>query len=129
MKRALVTGGCGFIGSNLTKELIKQGWQVDVVDDMSNGHLELLDGIDIRVIPNASFIGAYLKSYEDKYKNEIEIKDLEKINLEKNEYIFHAGTIEKQNKIFSNGGRVLNFVIRSKDLKANRNKIIQLINR
>ncbi len=69
MKRALVTGGCGFIGSNLTKELIKQGWQVDVVDDMSNGHLELLDGIDIRVIPNASFIGAYLKSYEDKNKN------------------------------------------------------------
>lgn len=68
MKRALVTGGCGFIGSNLTKELIKQGWQVDVVDDMSNGHLELLDGVNIRVIPNASFIGAYLKSYEDKNK-------------------------------------------------------------
>ena len=68
------------------------------------------------------------KGYPDEYKNKIEIKDLEKINLEKNEYIFHAGTIEKQNKIFSNGGRVLNFVIRSKDLEANRNKIIQLIN-
>ena len=29
MKKALVTGGCGFIGSNLTKELVKQGWQVE----------------------------------------------------------------------------------------------------
>ena len=45
MKKALVTGGCGFIGSNLTKELIKQGWQVDIVDDMSNGHLELLEDL------------------------------------------------------------------------------------
>ena len=43
MKRALVTGGCGFIGSNLTRELVSQGWIVDVVDDMSNGHLELLE--------------------------------------------------------------------------------------
>ena len=38
MKRALVTGGCGFIGSNLTHRLVKEGWQVDIVDDMSNGH-------------------------------------------------------------------------------------------
>lgn len=51
MKRALVTGGCGFIGSNLVKELVNQGWLVDVIDDMSNGHLELLDGVSIdRVI-------------------------------------------------------------------------------
>jgi len=59
MKRALVTGGCGFIGSNLTKELVKQGWQVDIVDDMSNGHLELLDGLKIRVLPNATFYVAF----------------------------------------------------------------------
>jgi nucleoside-diphosphate-sugar epimerase len=51
MRKALVTGGCGFIGSNLTHELVKQGWQVDIVDDMSNGHLELLEGLKIRVIP------------------------------------------------------------------------------
>ena len=59
MRRALVTGGCGFIGSNLTKELVKSGWQVDVVDNMSNGHLELLDGLKFRTVPNASFIGGY----------------------------------------------------------------------
>ncbi len=49
MKRALVTGGSGFIGSNLTKELVRQGWQVDVVDDMSNGHLDLLAPSKMRV--------------------------------------------------------------------------------
>ena len=48
MKKALVTGGCGFIGSNLVKELINLGWQVDVVDNMSNGHLELLSGLKLK---------------------------------------------------------------------------------
>ena len=45
-KRALVTGGCGFIGSNLTKELVSQGWTVDIVDDMSNGHIDLLKDLN-----------------------------------------------------------------------------------
>ncbi len=49
MKKALVTGGAGFIGSNLTKELVSKGWQVDVVDDMSNGHLHLLEPLNLRV--------------------------------------------------------------------------------
>ena len=59
MKKVLVTGGCGFIGSNLVKELVRQGWQVDIVDDMSNGNLELLDGLNIRVLPNGSFYTMY----------------------------------------------------------------------
>jgi UDP-glucose 4-epimerase len=49
-KRALVTGGCGFVGSNLVHRLIYEGWKVDIVDDMSNGHLDFLDGLDIRVV-------------------------------------------------------------------------------
>lgn len=36
MKKALVTGGLGFIGSNLTKELISVGYTVTVVDDLSS---------------------------------------------------------------------------------------------
>ena len=37
MKKALVTGCCGFIGSHVTKELVEQGWYVEGVDDLSNG--------------------------------------------------------------------------------------------
>ena len=38
--RYLVTGGAGFIGSSLVDELIKQGHEVIVVDDLSTGKME-----------------------------------------------------------------------------------------
>ncbi|MCW6003850.1 SDR family NAD(P)-dependent oxidoreductase [Micromonospora sp. CPCC 205371] len=41
--RALVTGGAGFIGSHLVDRLIRDGWHVDVVDDLSTGCLGNLD--------------------------------------------------------------------------------------
>lgn len=71
MRKALVTGGCGFIGSNLTKELVKQGWQVDIVDDMSNGHLELLDGLNTRVLMNGSFYTAYHMQNVERVQEEV----------------------------------------------------------
>ena len=48
--------------------------------------------------------------------------------LKEKEYIFHAGTSEKNNKIYSNAGRVLNIIIRSKDFKNCRTRAIELIN-
>lgn len=72
MKRALVTGGCGFIGSNLTRELVKQGWQVDVVDDMSNGHLELLTGLKFKTLLNSSFIYYFMEQMKGKTKRSSE---------------------------------------------------------
>ena len=42
----LVTGGTGFIGSHTTVELIEAGYQVVVVDDLSNSKIEVLDGIE-----------------------------------------------------------------------------------
>ena len=42
MSRALVTGGAGFIGSHIAEELLKSGWDVIVLDDLSNGKKENL---------------------------------------------------------------------------------------
>ena len=69
------------------------------------------------------------KGYPDKYINNILIKNIGKINLKKKEFIYHAGTKNVQNKIYSDGGRVLNFVVLSKNFKSSRNKAIQLINK
>ncbi len=40
--RALVTGGAGFIGSHLSERLLKDGYEVDVIDDLSTGNLRNL---------------------------------------------------------------------------------------
>ena len=67
-------------------------------------------------------------SFTEKYQNNLPIKNLDKVRLEKNEFIFHAGTIQDRSNIFSNGGRVLNFVVKSNEFKICRKKAIQLIN-
>lgn len=36
--RVLVTGGCGYIGSHMTRVLVRAGHEVTVVDDLSSGH-------------------------------------------------------------------------------------------
>ena len=71
------------------------------------------------------------KGYPDKYENEIEIKNLDSLKIQdsQNEFIFHAGTKILSNKIFSNGGRVLNFVKLSDSYKKSREDIIKLIKR
>ena len=38
--KVLVTGGCGFIGSHLVEELLKEGHSIIVVDDLSSGSLQ-----------------------------------------------------------------------------------------
>ena len=48
--------------------------------------------------------------YPDEYKKNIEIKNLEKLKLDSNNIIFHAGTKIENHKIYATGGRVLNFV-------------------
>jgi UDP-glucose 4-epimerase len=43
MKRAVVTGGAGFIGSHLTEELVRRGYRVGILDDLSTGKMENIE--------------------------------------------------------------------------------------
>jgi len=54
VKRACITGGAGFIGSNLADCLVAQGVQVVVVDNFRTGRREFLDGL--LSLPNATLV-------------------------------------------------------------------------
>ena len=58
MAKVLVTGGAGFIGSNLVRGLLEQGDQVRVLDNFSTGNRENLAGLDIDIVEGE------LRSYE-----------------------------------------------------------------
>lgn len=45
MSRILVTGGTGYIGSHTAVELMQQGYDVTIVDNLSNSSIDVLDGI------------------------------------------------------------------------------------
>ena len=67
------------------------------------------------------------KGYPENFQKNILIKDLNKLKLNKNEYCYHAGTKIDDNKIYSVGGRVLNFVSLSSDFNECRNNIHKLL--
>ncbi|MDB3888269.1 phosphoribosylamine--glycine ligase [Candidatus Pelagibacter sp.] len=67
------------------------------------------------------------KGYPENYESNKEIKNLDQIRLKENEFIFHAGTKVNSSKIFSNGGRVLNFVAKSKNFRESRDLVLSLI--
>jgi UDP-glucose 4-epimerase len=58
MARALVTGGAGFIGSNLVRALLERGGDVRVLDNFSTGNRANLDGLDVEIVEGE------LRSYE-----------------------------------------------------------------
>lgn len=72
MKKVAITGGAGFVGSNLARELVHRGYPVSIVDDFSTGLKSNLDGLDCEIF-------------------ECSITDEEKLRpaLEGCDYIFH----------------------------------------
>ena len=44
--KILVTGGTGYIGSHSTVELQNAGYEVVIIDNLSNSNIEVLDGIE-----------------------------------------------------------------------------------
>ena len=64
-KHILVTGGAGFIGSALTRRLLADGYEVTVIDDLSNGRME-------NVSQEARFIKADL-AMETTYREIVEV--------------------------------------------------------
>jgi len=46
MSKILVTGGTGYIGSHTVVELISEGFEVVIADNLSNSKLGALDGIE-----------------------------------------------------------------------------------
>lgn len=45
--KALVTGGAGFIGSNIVRLLLENNIEVRIIDDLSSGHLCNIEGLDV----------------------------------------------------------------------------------
>ena len=82
MKKVLVTGGCGFIGYALTLELIKRGYEVDVMDNLSIGK-------EAKIPKGCNFLGG-------------DIRGMENIKDEPYTYIFHLAAISRIQPSFKN---------------------------
>lgn len=110
MSKCLVTGGAGFIGSNLVDELIKQGHEVVVIDNLSIGKKENIN-------PLAEF-------------HEVDIRNLEKIKplFIGADYVFHLAAFPRvqpsiedpatANEINLNG--TLNVLLAARDAKVKK---------
>ena len=76
--RALITGGAGFIGSNLAKKLVFLGHKVDVIDNLSAGHKE--------------FVPAECNLYVEDFSNSL---ILQRIKNKSYDVIFHLAAIPR----------------------------------
>ena len=75
MKRILVTGGLGFIGSHTVVELQNEGFEVIIIDDLSNSSIDVLEGITLITgkkpifekldLKDQSAIQQFFKNYTD----------------------------------------------------------------
>ncbi len=66
--------------------------------------------------------------YPDSYKKNIIINGLKNLKIDRNEYIFHAGTVIKDDKYLAIGGRVLNVIATTENFKNSKDKAIKILN-
>jgi len=98
--RALVTGGCGFIGSNLAKDLINKGWDVEIVDDLSAGDISALGELPIRVV-TPQLLAGYESLSVDEDKTLVITGDfaspyiLSRVAGKKYDFIFHLAALPR----------------------------------
>jgi nucleoside-diphosphate-sugar epimerase len=76
MALVLVTGGGGFIGSNLVRALLERGDDVRVLDNFSTGNRANLDGLDVDIVEGE------LRSYERVHNA-----------VRKTEIVYHLGAL------------------------------------
>ena len=82
MKKVLVTGGCGFIGYALTLELIKRGYEVDVIDNLSIGK-------EAKIPEGCNFLGG-------------DIRAMDNMDDKPYLYIFHLAALSRIQPSFQN---------------------------
>ena len=104
--------------------------ETDLLEIIKNATENRLNKIKIKWSEkNSMTIVLCAKGYPNNYIKDSEIKNLSNFITDKNNQIFHAGTYEKNNKIYSGGGRVLNITSLSKDLAEARNNALNNINK
>jgi UDP-glucose 4-epimerase len=82
MKKVLVTGGAGFIGYNLANTLLKKGYEVDIIDNLSIGK-------EAKIHPFAKFLGG-------------DIRAMDNVKNESYQYIFHLAALSRIQPSFKN---------------------------
>lgn len=65
MSKILITGGAGFIGSNLCESLLSDGHQVICLDNLSTGHIENIEPLLANYPNHFSFIKGDIRSIDD----------------------------------------------------------------
>ncbi len=103
--------------------------QTDIFDIFLACCEEKLNDVNIKWSSKKSLcIVVCSNGYPDKYEKYIEIKNLDEINLSEEDYLIHAGTEKKDGKIYSVGGRVLNFISISDSFGDAKENIIKNLN-
>ena len=104
--------------------------ETDLLEIIDNATKNQLNNLKIEwAKKNCITIVLCAKGYPFNYIKDSEIKNLSTVLSDKNNQIFHAGTYEKNNKIYSNGGRVLNITSSSKSLVRARDKSLTNIDK